>query len=54
MKIGSATLAGIGFVASGAYYLSMDLPAEIAWAPWGCIAGGLCLLTIAAIRPLID
>jgi hypothetical protein len=53
VKIWSASLAGFFFIASGACYLSLDLPAEISWAPWGCIAGGLCLLTTAGIRARI-
>jgi hypothetical protein len=50
VKSWSAVLAGTVFIASGGFYLSLDLPAEILWAPWGCIAGGACLLATAAIR----
>jgi hypothetical protein len=40
-------IAGIGFTAIGVFYLLLDLPAGISWAPWGCIAGGATLVAAA-------
>jgi hypothetical protein len=43
-------IAGIGFIAIGVFYLSLDLPAAISWAPWGCIVGGITLVAFAWFR----
>jgi hypothetical protein len=42
-------IAGIGFMAIGVFYLSLDLPAATSWAPLGCIIGGAAV-TKAAMR----
>jgi hypothetical protein len=49
-----SAIAGFGFIAFGTFCLSLDLPAEISWAPWGCIGGGITLLAAAGLGAILD
>jgi hypothetical protein len=44
------TVGGIGSIALGLYWFSLDLPEPLWWAPWASCVGGAFLLVSVAIR----